>query len=148
MPLGSWEEVVKLSTMRALFDIGPMVRKYSAVPFARVKLIRDIADFQLAQVRRGIGIIFAAGNGQSVLALERLTRFLVARDLPIELIVIDMESMTIQEMKRLFGRLFHGQGETLWIRDGEVIAFLDAYAADAEVLLLNFSRQLLDEGAA
>ena len=134
--------------MRALFDIGPMVRKYSALPFERVTLIRDIADFQLAQVRRGIAIIFAAGNGQAVLALERLTRFLIARDLPIELIVIDIESMTIQEMKRYFGRQFHGQGETLRIRDGEMIAFLDAYTADAEVLLLNFSKRLLDEPVA
>jgi hypothetical protein len=134
--------------MRALFDIGPMVRKYSALSPERVKLIRDIADFQLAQVRRGIAIIFAAGSGQAVLALERLTRFLVARDLPIELIVVDIESMTIQEMKQRFGRQFHGQGETQWIRDGEVIAFLDAYTADAEVLLLNFSKQLLDERVA
>ena len=66
--------------MRALFDIGPMVRKYSALPPERVQLIRDIADFQLAQVRRGIVIIFAAGSGQAVLALQRLTRFLAARD--------------------------------------------------------------------
>jgi hypothetical protein len=133
--------------MRALFDIGPMVRKYSAVPFEQIRLIRDIAQFQLTQVRRGIAIIFAAGNGQAVLALERLTRFLVARDLAIELIVIDIESTTTQEMKQCFGRQFHGQGETQWIRDGKVIAFLEAYTADAEVLLLNYSRRLLDESA-
>jgi hypothetical protein len=133
--------------MRALFDIGPMVRKYSALPFEQIRLIRDIADFQLSQVRQGIAIIFAAGNGQAVLALERLTRFLAARDVPVELIVIDIESMTIQEMKQCFGRQFHGQGETQWIRDGKVIAFLEAYTADAEVLLLNYSKRLLDESA-
>ena len=54
--------------MRALFDIGPMVRKYSVVPFERVQLIQDIADFQLSEVHRGIAIIFAAGNGQAVMA--------------------------------------------------------------------------------
>ena len=133
--------------MRALFDIGPMVRKYSALPFEQIRLIRDIADFQLAQVRRGIAIIFAAGNGHAVLALERLTRFLAARDLPIEIIVIDIESMTIQEMKQCFGRQFQGQGETQWIRDGKVIAFLEAYTADADVLLLNYSKRLCDESA-
>jgi hypothetical protein len=133
--------------MRALFDIGPMVRKYSALPFEQIRLIRDIADFQLSQVRRGIAIIFAAGNGQAVLALERLTRIHVARDLPIELIVIDVESMTTQEMKQCFGRQFRGQGETQWIRDGKVIAFLEAYTADAEVLLLNYSKRQLDERA-
>ena len=82
-----------------------------------------------------------------MLALERLTRFLVARDLPIELIVIDIESMTTQEMKQYFGREFHGHGETQWIRDGKVVAFLEAYAPDAEVLLLNYSKRLLDERA-
>ena len=131
--------------MRALFDIGPMVGKYSAVPFEQIRLIRDIAQFQLAQVRRGIAIIFAAGNGQAVLALERLTRFLVARDLAVELIVIDIESMTTQEMEQCFGRQFHGQGETQWIRDGKVIAFLEAYPPDAELLLLNYAKRLLDE---
>ncbi len=131
--------------MRALFDIGPMVRKYSAVPFERIRLIQDIAQFQLSDVHRGLALIFAAGNGQAVRALEKLTRFLAARDLPLELIVIDIESMTTQEMKQCFGRQFHGQGETQWIRDGQVIAFLDAYTADVEALLLNYSKRLLDE---
>jgi hypothetical protein len=131
--------------MRALFDIGPMVRKYSALPFERIQLIGDIADFRLAEVRRGVVIIFSAGNGQAVLAFERLTRFLAARDVPVELIVIDIESMTTQEMKQFFGREFHGQGETLWIRDGKVTTVLEAYGPDAEVLLLNYSKRLLDE---
>jgi hypothetical protein len=133
--------------MRALFDIGPMVRKYSALHSERVQLVVDIRDFQLSQVRRGIVIIFAAGNGQAVMALQRLTRFLAARDDSINLIVIDIESMTMQEMKQWFGREFHGQGETLWIRDGKVVAFLDTYAHDSEVWLLNNFKRLLDERA-
>ena len=134
--------------MRALFDIGPMVRKYSALPPARVQLIRDIRDFQLSQVRRGIVLVFAAGNGQAIMALQKLTRFLAARDESIDLIVVDIESMTIQEMKQWFGREFHGQGETLWIGDGKVVAFLDAYAPGSEVLLLSNFKRLLDESAA
>jgi hypothetical protein len=133
--------------MRALFDIGPMVRKYSALPFEQIRVIRDIAGFQLPQVHRGIAIIFAAGNGHAVMALQRLTRFLVARDLPIELTVIDIESMTTQEMKACFGRQFQGQGETLWIQDGKVAAFLEAYGPDAEFLILDYSKRLLDERA-
>ena len=113
--------------MRALFDISPMVRKYSVVPFDRVQLIQNIADFRLSEVRRGIAIIFAAGSGKAVLALQKLTRFLAARDASIELIVIDVESMTTQEMKQTFGREFYGHGETQWIRDGKVVAFLDAF---------------------
>ena len=133
--------------MRALFDIGPMVRKYSALPFDRIHLIQDIADFQLSQVQRGIVIVFAAGSGQAVMVLQRLTRFLAARDESIELIVMDIESMTTQEMKQCFGRQFQGQGETQWIRDGKVVASLDAYTHDSEVLLLSYFKRLLDERA-
>ena len=133
--------------MRALFDIGPMVWKYSALPPERVKLIRDIADFHLSEVRRGILIIFAAGSGQAVLALQTLTRFLASREELIDLIVIDMESMTTQEMKQLFGREFYGHGETQWIRDGNVVAFLEAYTPETEVLILKYFKQLLIERA-
>ena len=133
--------------MRALFDIGPMVRKYSVVPFERVQLIQDIADFQLSLVHQGIAIIFAAGNGQAVMALQRLTRFLAARDPSIDFIVIDIESMTTQEMNQWFGRELYGKGETFWIREGQIVAFLEAYNPDTEPLILSHSRRLLDERA-
>jgi hypothetical protein len=133
--------------VRALFDIGPMVRKYSVVPFERVQLIRDIANFQLSDVRRGVVLIFAAGSGYAVLALQKLTRFPTARDASIDLIVIDVESMTTQEMKLWFGREFYGHGETLWIRDGKVVAFLDAYTPETEGLLGSYFKRLLDERA-
>jgi hypothetical protein len=124
-----------------------MVRKYSALPIERIRVIRDIADFQLAEVRRGVVIVFSAGSGQAVMALQRLTRFLDARDESIDLIVIDVESMTTQEMKQWFGREFRGQGETQWIRDGRVIAFLDACTPETEALLLSHFKRLLDERA-
>ena len=82
-----------------------------------------------------------------MMALQRLTRFLAARNERIDLIVIDIESMTTQEMTQTFGREFHGQGETQWIRDGKVVAFLDAYTPDSEVVLLANFKRLLDERA-
>ena len=133
--------------MRALFDISTMVRKYSVLPLERIHLVQDITDFQLSTVRRGIVIIFAAWSGQAVLALQRLTRCLAARDESFDFIVVDIESMTTQEMKKWFGREFHGHGETLWIRDGQVVAFLEAYAPETELLIARYSKQLLDERA-
>jgi hypothetical protein len=82
-----------------------------------------------------------------VLALQRLTRFLAARDKSIDLIVIDIESMTTQEMKQCFGREFHGGGETQWIRDGKVIASLDAYPPETDALILSYFKRLLEERA-
>jgi hypothetical protein len=130
--------------MRAIFDIGPMVRKYCAVPFEQVHLIRDIADLRLSEVCRGIVFIFATGSGQAVLALQRLTRLLASREEPVDFIVVDIESMTTQEMKQWFGREFYGRGETLWIRDGKVTAFLDTFGPDTERLVLDYCRRLLD----
>ncbi len=129
--------------MRALFDISTMVRKYSALPIERIRLIQDIADLELPSVRRGIVMIFAAWSGQSVLGLQRLTRFLAARDEAFDFIVVDIEAMTTQEMKQGFGREFYGRGETLWIQDGQVVAFLETYAPDSELLIARYSKQFL-----
>ena len=133
--------------MRAAFDISPMVRKYSVLPFERIRLIRDITDFQLADIRRGIVIIFAAWSGQAVLGLQRLTRLLAARAESLDIVVIDIESMTTQEMNQWFGRELYGKGETFWIREGQIVAFLEAYNPDTEPLILSHSRRLLDERA-
>ena len=61
-----------------------------------------------------------------------------------ELIVIDVESMTTQEMKQCFGRKFYGHGETQWIRDGKVVAFLEAYTSETEGLLGSYFKRLLE----
>ena len=132
--------------MQATFDIGPMVRKYSAIPGEQLQLIRDITVFQLSKINRGIVLIFAAGSGHSVMALQRLTGSLSKRDLDfLEIKVIDIESMTVQDMIRLFGRVFHGYGETLWIRAGMVVAQLEAFAPESEPLILSYTRKLLAE---
>ncbi len=124
-----------------------MVRKYSAVPFEEIRLVQNISDFQLPQVRRGIVFVFAAWSGHAVLSLQRLTHWLVAHGLPLELIVVDIESMTTQEMNQWFGREFHGHGETLWLRDGKIVASLEAPGPESELAVLNYSRQLLVERA-
>ena len=101
----------------------------------------------MADVRRGIVIIFAAWSGQAVLGLQRLTRLLSTRAESLDIVVIDIESMTTQEMNQWFGRDFHGKGETFWIRDGQIVAFLEAYHPETEPLILHHSRRLLDERA-
>ena len=72
---------------------------------------------------------------------------MASRDELIDLIVIDVDSMTTQEMMQLFGREFYGHGETQWIRDGNVVAFLDAYTPETESLILKYFKQLLIERA-
>jgi hypothetical protein len=135
--------------MHTTFDIGPMVRKYSAIPFERIQVIHDISAFYLAQIARGIVLIFATGSGHSVTALQRLTAVISRLGLGLlEIIVIDIESMTEQDMIRVFGRVFHGYGETLWIRAGKVIAQLEAFEPESEPLIVAYTKGLLDDRTA
>jgi len=132
--------------MQATFDIFPMVRKYSAIPCEHLKIIPDITAFQLSKIDRGIVLIFASWSGHSIIALQRLTGSLSRRDLDLlEIIVIDIESMTGQDMTELFGRVFHGYGETLWIREGKVVAQLEAFEPESEPLILAYTKRLLAE---
>ena len=134
------------TVMQATFDIGSMVRKYSAVPYEHLQIIRDITVFQLSNTDRAIVLIFAAWSGHSVLALQRITASLSRRDLDfLEIIVIDIESMTGQDMIRSFGRVFHGYGETLWIREGKVVAQLEAFEPESQPEILANTKKLLAE---
>ena len=135
---------VEETGMQTIFDIGPMVRKYSAVPSEQVQVIHDIATFHLSEIFRGIVLIFAAGNGHSITALQRLTGLISKLNVEaLEIKVIDIESMTEQDMIRVFGRVFHGYGETLWIEAGKVIAQLDAFEPQSEPLILTYTKKLL-----
>lgn len=130
--------------MHTTFDIGPMVRKYSAIPSEQIQIIHDITTFQLSEIARGIVLIFAAGSGHSVTALQRLTGLISKLDgNALEIKVIDMESMTEQDMIRAFGRVFHGYGETLWIEAGKVIAQVEAFEPHSEPLILTYTKKLL-----
>ena len=53
------------------------------------------------------------------------------------------DCMTDDDMIRLFGQVFHGAGETLWIRDGRVVAELSAFQPGSESLIVSQTRQLL-----
>jgi hypothetical protein len=132
--------------MQSTFDIIPMVRKYSAIPLERLQIISNTVDLHLERVRRGVLFVFAAWSGQAVLALQRLTRLLGSRDFELlDLIVIDIECMTAQEMTQIFGRTLHGDGETFWIREGKLVASLEVYKSEIELMILAYTKRLLDE---
>ena len=132
--------------MHATFDIGPMVRKYSAIPFERMQVVHEISAFHLAEIVRGIVLIFATGSGHSVTALQKLTAVIARLGLGLlEIKVIDIESMTEQDMIRVFGRIFHGYGETLWIRSGKVVGQLEAFEPESEPLIVAYTKKLLAE---
>jgi hypothetical protein len=126
------------------FDIRPVVQKESAMPYERLRVVQQLAQFDLAAIRRGVVFVFAIWSGPAVTGLRRFTRQLSMLDLgPLDVIVLDNDSMTGEDMTRLFGHVFHGAGEAVWVRDGHVVAELSACRPESEPLILRHTRELL-----
>ncbi len=78
------------------------------------------------------------------MALRRLTRLLSTLDLgSLDVIILDNDCMTSDDMIRLFGHVFHGAGETLWIRDGRAVKELSASQPESESLIVSHTRESL-----
>jgi|SRR5688572_14385282 len=125
-------------------DIRPIVQKESQLSYDRLRVIQRFADFDLAAIRRGIVFIFAVWSGPARMALRQFTRLLSTLDLgSLDVIILDNDSMSGDEMIRLSGHVFHGYGEALWVRDGQVVAELSAGPPEAEPLILKHTSELL-----
>lgn len=126
------------------FDIRPVVQKESVLPYERLRIVQRLAEFDLATIRRGVVFVFAAWSGPAVIALRRFTKVVSTLDLgSLEVIIMDNDSMNGEDTIRLFGHVFHGAGEVLWVRDGHVVAELSAYRPESEPLLISHTRELL-----
>ena len=134
--------------MPVKFDIRPIVQKNTELSFDRLRLIQSLADLQLPDIRRAVVFVFAAWSGPAVIALRKITRLLSALDLDsVDVIILDNDCMTGDEMIRLFGRVFHGAGETMWVRDGRVFAELSSFHPDSEPLVLSYTMELIENRA-
>jgi hypothetical protein len=130
--------------MSVEFDIRPSVLKNSELPFERLRLVQRLAELRLADISAGVVFVFAAWSAPAIMALRRITRLLSSIDLgPVDIIILDNDCMTADDMIRLFGHVFHGAGETLWIRDGRVIAELSGFQPESEPLIVSHARELL-----
>jgi len=130
--------------MAVEFDIRGTVLKYSALGAERLRIIQHSGDFALSGIRRGVVFVFAVWSGPSVQALQRFTRVLATIELgSLDVIILDNDCITDDDKMRVFGHVFHGAGEVLWIRDGQVIAELSAYRQESEPLILSHTKALL-----
>ena len=126
------------------FDIRPSVQKNTELPFERLRVVQSLSELRLPDIRAGVVFVFAAWSGPAVMALRRLTHVLSKLDLgSLDVIFLDNDSMTGEDMIQLFGHVFHGAGETLWVRDGRVVAELSAFRPDSEALIVSHTRELL-----
>jgi hypothetical protein len=125
-------------------DIRPQVEKLSELPFERLRVVQDISELRIADTRLAIVFIFAEWSGPSVTALRRFTHLLATLDLgSLDVIILDNDCMSGEETACLFGNVFHGYGEMLWIRDGRVVAELPGFQPESEALILSHTRELL-----
>jgi hypothetical protein len=133
------------------FDIRPMVTEHSAIPIERIRVLRSFDEVYLPQMRRGIVFVFAAWSGPAVMGLQRFTKGIKSLDThSLDLVVLDIDCLTEDSATQLFGTpsfTTGGWGETIWIRDGSIIARQLAHAAP-ESLIEQHTRELLDDNAA
>lgn len=126
------------------FDIRPSVKRNTDLPFERLRVVQSLPELSLSDIRAGVVFVFAAWSGPAVMALRRLTRLLSTLDLgALDVVIVDNDSMTGEEMIRLFGHVFRGAGETLWVREGRVVAELSAFRPESEALIVSHTRDLL-----
>lgn len=130
--------------MTTEFDIRPAVRKNSNFPIERLRVVQELSDLRLADVHVGIIFVYAVWSGSAVLALRQLTGLLSTLELgSLEVFILDNNCMTADDMLRLFGHVFHGYGEILWVRDGQVVAELPKYPTESESVVLTHTKELL-----
>lgn len=126
------------------FDIRPSVQKNTELPFERLRIVQSLSKLRLQDIPVGVVFVFAVWSGPAVMALRRFTRLLSTLDLgSLDVVILDNDSMTGHDMIQLFGHVFHGSGETLWVRDGRVVAELSASQPESESLIISHTRELL-----
>ena len=130
------------------FDIRPMVQKNSTLPMERLRVLSRFEDIGLTAMRRGIVFVFAAWSGPAVLAFRPFTQIMA--ELPtgaLDLVVLDIDCLTADTATQLFGTSGFragGYGETIWVRDGVIIAREIASPAGEQSLRVH-TVELLDE---
>jgi hypothetical protein len=127
-------------------DIATVLREHAKMPFERLRVARHVDGLHISTIRRGIIFIFAVWSGPAIAAFHRFTRLLADIDTTgIDLVVLDADCLTAETSRTLWGRNVGGGGETLWVRDGVVVARSLLYIPDSEPEVLQRTRDLIDK---
>jgi hypothetical protein len=130
-------------------DIADVLKKKSKMPFERLRVVHHLDDLHVSAIRRGIVFIFALWSGPAFIAFDRFTRLLANIDTgPLDLVILDIDCLSSESGIALWGTNVGGGGETIWVRDGVVVARSLLYAPDSEPELLRHTHELLTEPAA
>jgi hypothetical protein len=113
------------------FDIASAVPQSSALPFERLRLVHHFRTLRLAQIRCGLIYFFAGWGPISMQGFRLVTRALASIDTQgLEVIVVDIDSVPPDFLMATFGHAHPaGMGETIWVRNGRIVAALETYIA-------------------
>jgi hypothetical protein len=130
-------------------NIRPTVEKYSAIPIERLRVLSCFEDVRLTDMRRGVVFVFAAWSGPAVMGLKRFTRVMSSFDThSLDLVILDIDCLTADSATQLFGTdgfRAGGNGETIWVRGGRIVAREIAAPDNSEHLLQQHTKALLDD---
>lgn len=134
-----------------MIRIQPIVENYSQLPAGRLRIVDRFEDVRLTGIRRGIVFVFASWSGPAVVALRRFTRVMSSLDTRLlDLVVLDTDCLAEDAATHLFGTdgfRAGGNGETLWVRDGRIVAREIAAPAASEPWLVRHTNDLLQDPA-
>lgn len=131
------------------FDITPAIRQSTKLPFERLRVVRRFDELGLSTIKRGIIFIFAGWSGLAHAAFSRCTRVLGGLDTTgLDLVVLDIDCITEESSRVLWGSNLNGCGEVVWIRNGVVVEHLEMLTTDAEADFIRYTNGLRDGRAA
>ena len=130
-------------------DIRPVVEKHSAMPMARIRVARTCDELGLSEIRRGVVFVFAAWSMPAIVAFRRFTKTLSTLALgSVEVVVLDVDCLARETHAQIFGSLTtRGSGETIWVRDGRIVAREIIARNGSEALLASHTKYLIDDHA-
>lgn len=90
-------------------------------------LYRHQGEFDLGGIRYGVVSLFAPWAGPCFVCLKVVAAMKLPTPEP-WLHVLDLSHVEADWLTQTFGFLPHGRGETVWVRDGQIIARDEAFA--------------------
>lgn len=128
-------------------EFAETVRRHCKMPSMPFRIARSLQEANLPKIRNGIIFVFAVWSGPAVVALQRFTKVLSEIEHKnLEKVVLDIDGVTADEGRDLFGSLLGGGGEAVCISDGNIVDRLMVFCED-EISLKNRIQRLVDNAS-
>lgn len=95
------------------------------------------------KMKRGMVFIYAMWSGTSVLSWQVLTEILSKLpELPM-ILVVDIDAIPLDDVEKFLDQFSYGNGEVIWIKEGQKIAMLPWCTARDENAVITHTTDLM-----